>query len=105
MNIMYYSVYDSKAGAYSAPFACHNDEVAKRAMVDCFSDSSHPICTNPEDFSLHFVGEFDVNVGCFLESDAIRIMEGVEAMKLHRTRVAYHLGDAATDNVVPLVKE
>lgn len=58
-----YSVRDSKVGTYGVPFFTHNDATAKRSFNQLASDPNSVVAHNPEDFSLHRIGEFDDESG------------------------------------------
>lgn len=53
------SVLDKKVGAYSAPFLCKTKGEAIRSFTDAVKDSTLPFQKHPEDYCLHFIGEFD----------------------------------------------
>ncbi|WNK14620.1 MAG: nonstructural protein [Microvirus sp.] len=63
MNLNIYSIHDSKAIRFSAPFFVPNDQLAirafERAVLDPASDVSH----FPSDFTLYVLGQFDDATG------------------------------------------
>ena len=61
----YFSVRDCKAGTFCPPFAAVNAGVAERMFNASVAEPGSMLNTNPEDFSLHFVGEFDQEKGVF----------------------------------------
>lgn len=55
-----YSIYDKKASFYLTPFVMHNDEEAVRALVTTMASAPElPLATNPEDYQLAKIGNFD----------------------------------------------
>jgi len=54
-----FSVYDSKAGAYTQPFYAVNARVAIRMFTELANDPKHTFGTHPEDFTLFELGTFD----------------------------------------------
>lgn len=73
-----YSIYDSKAEAYSRPFFAINKAMAIRSFQDIAADQQHPIGQHPEDYTLFEIGQWDdttselknitnISLGCALE--------------------------------------
>ena len=58
MKIQMYSIFDIAAGAFNTPFFQQNDLLAKRIFRNLTEDPETSVGKNPEDFSLHHVGEF-----------------------------------------------
>lgn len=58
-----FSVYDSKAEAWTRPMV--NDNIGRmlRSFEDLANDKNHPIGQHPEDYSLFEIGEFDDESG------------------------------------------
>lgn len=73
MNLKIYSVYDSKAKFFSAPFFCINDDIAIRSFTEATNDSSTQLNKFPEDFSLHTIGTFDPDTGTIHKSPSINL--------------------------------
>lgn len=68
MVVRYYAVKDLKMGFQNLqPF--QNDAVASRAFLNAGKNPNSPISTNPEDFELWFVGEFD-DVRCLFDTSS-----------------------------------
>lgn len=59
MKLSIYSIFDRVVDSYSTPFFAVNDEVAKRTLREVVSDPTTMIHNNPDDFSLHCIGQFD----------------------------------------------
>jgi len=59
MKIRLYSVLDRAAKQFGAPMSFANDDVARRSFIDAFVDSESVFALHPDDFELHFVGDFD----------------------------------------------
>lgn len=59
-----YSIVDLVAKSATVPFAAENDDHAQRLLFDSFSSNPQAIQTrHSEDFSLVFLGEFDIRTG------------------------------------------
>lgn len=63
MNVKMYSVFDRKVAAFAQPFYAVNDLVAMRCLKGVVSDHRSVIATNPADFDLFCVGEFNDDTG------------------------------------------
>lgn len=59
MILQVFSVYDSKAGAFAAPFFCTTLGLARRAFIDAANTPEHPLSKNSADFTLFHLGTFD----------------------------------------------
>jgi len=60
-----YSVFDHPVGAYLPPFFVRSDGEALRALRATFLDPNHRFSSNPEEYSLFFLGQFDDSAGHF----------------------------------------
>lgn len=65
MNMEYFSVFDSAAGAYLEPFPCPTIEVAIRRFREAIHTPDHQFQKFPEDYTLFHVGSFDQSTGKF----------------------------------------
>jgi len=54
-----FAVYDSKVGAYMAPFFMSSRGQAIRAFCDTAEDPNSQLGKHPEDFTLFHLGEYD----------------------------------------------
>lgn len=59
MILKMFAVYDSKVGAYMAPFFMQSSGQALRAFIDTAQDKETQIGKHPEDFTLFELGEYD----------------------------------------------
>jgi hypothetical protein len=59
MKIRLYSVLDRTAKQFGAPMSFVNDETARRSFIDAFVDPDSVFAMHPEDFELHYIGDFD----------------------------------------------
>lgn len=59
MIVRVYTVYDSKAEAYTTPQFYQTKGIAIRAFIEAIKQEDTPFCKYPEDFTLFEVGEFD----------------------------------------------
>lgn len=53
-----YSIYDSKAEAYSSPFVSHNNATAIRSFTELAQQEGHPFHAHPGDYTLFHIGEW-----------------------------------------------
>lgn len=60
-----YSIYDSKAKAYSLPFHAVNDAVATRMVGASVNDPGTTLNKHPEDFIIYELARFDDEKGTF----------------------------------------
>lgn len=58
-----YSVFDSKVGAYAAPFVARTKGEAIRSFQHACGDDALPFKRSPGDYQLFFVGGWDDNNG------------------------------------------
>lgn len=58
-----FSIFDSKTGAFSAPFFANNSGVAIRMLEDTMRDNESTLSRHPADFTLVRVGTFDAQTG------------------------------------------
>lgn len=67
MNIKLFCVLDYKLGQFNTPMAFQSTGLAYRAFQDEVNRdaSDNPMFKYPDDFSLHYVGEFNTFSGCF----------------------------------------
>jgi len=64
-----FSVYDSKAAAYTQPFYAVNSRVAVRMFTELANDPKHTFGMHPEDFTLFELGSFDDATGTIDQLD------------------------------------
>ena len=66
-----FSVYDSKAGFYMAPFFFQSTAEGIRAFFDAANDPQTAISKHPEDYTLFELGAFDDQTGVFTQHEVI----------------------------------
>ncbi|WNK14673.1 MAG: nonstructural protein [Microvirus sp.] len=59
MTLKIFAIYDTKACAYGIPFFMSTEGQARRAFQDLANDNTSNISKHPEDYSLHYLGDFD----------------------------------------------
>ena len=59
MMLLVFSVYDTKAQAYSRPWYEHTIPSAVRTFTDAVNEPQSPYNKHPDDFLLFHVGSFD----------------------------------------------
>lgn len=62
-----YAIYDKKLEAYMQPFFGQSNGAAIRAFGDSVKEQGSPANKHPEDYNLHFIGEFDEDVGTLIQ--------------------------------------
>lgn len=63
MELMLFSVLDTKVGLYARPFTARNKPEAMRSFGEIAKDASHPIGAHPEDYILYYIGIFSEQTG------------------------------------------
>lgn len=63
MKLLLCSVFDSKVGAYAAPFCARTKGEAIRSFEQACRDASLPFQKYPADYRLFLIGEYDDNIG------------------------------------------
>lgn len=59
MKLKVFSVFDSKVGAYMAPFFMRSSGEAIRAMINTARDTQSQFFKFPDDYTLFEIGSFD----------------------------------------------
>ena len=72
-----YAIYDIKSEQYDTPFFAVSDLYAKRRFLIMSDEEKSPLYKWPEDFELHKVATFGLNMG-FTTSDIKLIFKGKE---------------------------
>ncbi|AXL14748.1 nonstructural protein [Microviridae sp.] len=70
MKMQIYAVYDVKAKMFTIPWFQHNSEVAVRNFRNACNDPATNFSKNPEDYTLHYLGEFDDEDGLIVQEAA-----------------------------------
>lgn len=74
-----YTVYDSKAEVYMQPIFMRADGEAIRAFSASIAQNGHQFATNPGDYTLFAIGEYDDDKGRFVQYDAfVNLGNGVQ---------------------------
>ena len=83
MNKKFYSLLDSKIGAFLNPFTATNDGEAIRLFTTWVNDTTNEsnISKYPADYSLFFIGEFDDSTGNFKQDAKREIVIGVSVLQ------------------------
>lgn len=89
MKIRLYSVLDRTAQQFGAPMSFHNDDIARRSFADAFIDPESVFALHPDDFELHFIGDFESDDRTFVsEYHPEPVMNGTSAAYMARQVVA-----------------
>ncbi|WNK14794.1 MAG: nonstructural protein [Microvirus sp.] len=59
MKTKLYSIYDAVINVTHFPFQAHNDNDAKRSLLNAATDPNSHLYNNPSDFSLYYMGTYD----------------------------------------------
>jgi len=82
MKLSIYSIHDSAAQAYLAPFFLHNDGLAIRAFQDNVnSTEENNISKHPEQFALFKIGEMDDQSGVITALPSPKLLTGGVELK------------------------
>ena len=73
-----YTVYDSKAETFMPPFFVPARGLAIRAFEDCINSDTHHFGKHPADYTLFFIGVFNMNAGDFDQITKQSVGNGVE---------------------------
>lgn len=65
MKVKAYTIFDTKALTYSAPFYASTDGAATRIVKDAVSDPNTTLGRHPADYILYCVGSWDDTAGTF----------------------------------------
>lgn len=74
MKTKCYSVFDTKAAVFGAPFFSPKDGLAVRMFTDLVNDRSTTVGRHPEDFTLYVVGEFDDETGTIASQKPVALV-------------------------------
>lgn len=102
MKFEIFTVYDSKAEAYSRPMFFESKGVSIRSFMDTLKNSEHPFAQHPEDFTLFHLGTWEDQRGQF-EQNATPISAGT-ALELMPKSNPKPLSPVKTDEHVSEVK-
>ena len=82
MKLGVYSVYDDKAVCYARPFFATNNAVACRSFASAVSAQApdNALATNPGDYKLFRLGEFDDSCGGFITDTPLLLITGDEVI-------------------------
>jgi len=73
-----YTVYDSKAEAYLAPFYFQTNGQSLRAFTDACNDPNHAFYKHPSDYTLFFLGEYDDGTATFIMGTKVSMGTAIE---------------------------
>ncbi len=87
-----FSIYDSKAMAYTRPFFVQTHGLARRMFADLANDTQHEVGRHPGDYTLFYIGNWDDQTG-FITQDNAHENLGV---------ATEFLGDSHTQQEIPM---
>lgn len=73
-----YSIHDSKAEFYQRPFCGQAHGEAIRNFARAVNDDQTELYHNPEDFTLFYVGDFDMDKGHINPATPMALSNGIE---------------------------
>ena len=100
MILKIFTVYDSKAKAYLAPFYMHEEGMATRIFGQTVNDKTHAYGKSPSDYTLFNIGEFDDNTAKFNPITPISLGNGVEFLTSNKEQPD-DTNDTKRDSVQP----
>jgi len=68
MKVVICSVFDKIAGTYGMPFFAQLDKLALRSFSTAVNTPGSYLHTNPSDFDLFHIGQFDDETGAFINA-------------------------------------
>lgn len=80
MTQHFFAVYDSKAGAFLAPFPANTYGIAERMFSDLVNTDGHQFNRHPADYSLHKIGTFDTDSGKLDNIPAEELVTGLQLL-------------------------
>lgn len=78
MELVVFTVFDSKAEAYMQPFFATNVKVALRMWERACNDEGSDFCRHAEDYTLFRIGTFDQVQGMMNPETAISVARAIE---------------------------
>lgn len=76
-----YSLHDGAAQAHDRPFAARSHGEALRVFGDLVNDAQHPVGQHPEDYTLFYHGEFDLESGELAGTAKLSLGNGVDFVR------------------------
>lgn len=70
MKVMMFSVLDAAVSTYGNPFMARSKQEAIRVLTDAAKEADSQLSRHPSDFSLFYVGDFDLSLGLLVARDA-----------------------------------
>lgn len=81
MELMLFSVLDTKVGLYARPFVARNKPEALRSFGNIAQDPNHPIGQHPEDYILFYIGVFSEETGKVLSESHESLAKAIDLIK------------------------
>lgn len=81
MDLMLFSVLDSKVGLYARPFVARNKPEALRSFTQIARDPNHPIGQHPEDYILFYIGVFSEQTGKVLSESHEALAKAIDLLQ------------------------
>ena len=77
-----YSIYDVKAEAFMSTFYMKKDQLARREFEAVVNEKGSKINTNPEDYSLWYLSDYDESTGIYSREEGPKnLMLAINALK------------------------
>ena len=78
MELVMFSIYDSKAEAYVQPFFASNTKVAIRMFESAVHDEGSDFHRHAEDYTMFRIGVFSQATGDFEHENVVAIVKAIE---------------------------
>lgn len=96
MRLKVYAFFDKKVGMHSVPMFFAHEGYFMRAAQSIASDLQTSVGQHPNDFDMHYLGEFDDNTGVFHQDVGIRSLGSCVSLLANRAdTVPFSFDEAA----------
>jgi len=76
-----FSIYDSKAEAFMTTFYLKKEQLAIREFEAVVNQKGSKINTNPEDFALWYLSDYDETTGIYKQTQPSQLMLAINVIK------------------------
>ena len=83
-----YTVFDAKVEAYLDIFLARTHGEALRSFSDAVGQDGHPFSEHPEDYTLFYVGDFDVDSGVVTSANHVPLGKAIDFKSSHIREVS-----------------
>lgn len=79
MNMQMFAILDAVAQHHTQPFCSTNSATASREFANTINEKGTKFFTNPEDYSLYHIGQYDQDTGVLIPHDRVLVLSGHQA--------------------------